>query len=393
MDDRVRSLILDIYDTILDDTSWDRVLDQVAEVVGARGCIMFEIESEPSGALSATHLSSAYDPKLVDDYNRVHAKLELADQSLFARHSAAGDGVDIISDEVLAKTQEELAARANSKAMASFGIHHRAGALLSKDNPLKNRFSVQFTQDHGPLNKADRRILNTLLPHMAKACELARPVSHLQKMSVGLAAALDNFRIGVCLIRADRAIIAQNREFERQMSDTGIFFRTSSGQLEMRRSEDQEWFQRLVSDIGNHGQFGARPRKEALAGTGRGSDITLSVELAPLTSADAFGETRLDGFAVYSFDTSKPIDLDIDVVSQALSLTQSEGALVGLLAQGMTNREIAERRERSVETVNSQVKSLLLKADCANRTQIIRRVTNIGANFLMESPHNGDAAT
>ena len=48
----------------------------------------------------------------------------------------------------------------------------------------------------------------------------------------------------------------------------------------------------------------------------------------------------------------------------------------------LTNREIAGHRDRSVETINTQVKSLLAKADCANRTQLIRRATTIGCRFL-----------
>ena len=57
-------------------------------------------------------------------------------------------------------------------------------------------------------------------------------------------------------------------------------------------------------------------------------------------------------------------------------------SLHGLLAEGLTNRQISDRRNRSVETINSQVKSLLAKADCANRTQLIRRATTIGCRFL-----------
>ncbi len=392
MDERAQALILDIYDTILDPSHWPRVLDQIAELVDARGCIMFEIDGDmPGRALSAKHISSVYDRQTVDAYIREQAAYELADQELFARHSALADSVDIIGDDVLAESRQELDARPNSRAMAAFGIDHRAGALLSKDHPQRNRFSIQFSKHHGPINGGDRRILDLLLPHMAKACELARPLSRLQKLSANLVAALDKFRIGVCLIRANRSIVTQNYEFSRQMSESATFRKSPSGQLMMRRPEDQAWLEGLVAEVTNHGKFGARPRKEALAGSRASHHGTLSVEIAPLTSGDAFGERRLDGFAVYSLDTSRPLDLDIGVVSQVLSLTDAEGALINLLAQGLTNREIAAQRDRSVETVNSQVKSLLSKSDCANRTQLIRRATNIGANFLMGTPQTGDA--
>ncbi|MFT3688650.1 helix-turn-helix domain-containing protein [Paenirhodobacter sp.] len=65
-----------------------------------------------------------------------------------------------------------------------------------------------------------------------------------------------------------------------------------------------------------------------------------------------------------------------------LALTDSETSLVGLMAEGLTNREISARRNRSVETVNSQAKSLLSKTDRINRTQLIRLASSIGAALI-----------
>ena len=54
------------------------------------------------------------------------------------------------------------------------------------------------------------------------------------------------------------------------------------------------------------------------------------------------------------------------------------------MAEGMTNREISDRREKSVETINTQTKSILAKTMSANRTQLIRLATNLSANFLSD---------
>lgn len=379
-----QALILDIYDTVMDGGRWPTVLDKVAEALGARGCILFELDTQPDGTrrLSCPHVSGRYDRDQVAGYVRKFAEFELADQDLFARHSAAGDGIEIIGDEVLAENAAALKARPNAQAMAEFGILHRAGALLSKDNPAQDRFSIQFSGRHGPLGPEDREKLRLLLPHLAKACELGRPLSRLKDLSANLSSVLDHFRIGVCLIRSDRCIVAQNAEFSRQVAEIGSFRRNPAGRLEMVRARDQDWFLNLCAAPARHGRFGARPRKEAMGGTRTDGAGRLAVEIAPLTSADAFGERRLDGYAIYSLDTGRAINIDLDLVSKVLTLTELEKTLVGLVADGLTNREIAERRDRSVETVNTQVKHLLAKADCANRTQLVRRVTTIGADFL-----------
>ena len=85
---------------------------------------------------------------------------------------------------------------------------------------------------------------------------------------------------------------------------------------------------------------------------------------------------------VYSLDTTTNLDLDVETVGKVLNLTSSETVLVELMADGLTNRQIADIRDRSVDTVNTQVKSLLAKANCANRTQLIRRASHIGGHFV-----------
>lgn len=378
-------VILDIYDTVLDAGRWPGVLDRIARAVGARGCIIFELdEADPRARqLRAPHFSAAYDPVLVDGYIHRFAEEEFADQEIIARHSARGDRIEIVGDDVLAPEHSALALRPNAQEMARHGVHYRAGAVLNKDDLSRDRFSVQFSRRHGPMSGAERAALATILPHVAKALHLGRPLRQLSTAYAGLAEAMDRLRIGVCLIRGDRQIICENVEFARQRESAGVFFRDGAGRLEMRAAPDRQWLHAMTADARDHGRCGARPRKEALGGR-QASCGRLAVEISPLTSADAFGERRLDGYAIYSLDTGRELPLDLDLLAKVLTLTQSETRLVGLLAEGLTNRQISDRRNRSVETINSQVKSLLAKADCANRTQLIRLASSIGASFVMD---------
>lgn len=381
MADAVQTLILDIYDTLFDPGRWPEVLDRTADAVGALGIIIFDLSPEGEG-LRAPLISSRYERDAVEAYLAQHGRAELADQTILARHAAAGDDISLVGDEVLAGGPKSLAAQPNARAMAEFGIFHRAGALLNKDDPSRHRFSIQFSRRHGPLGPTDRRALALVLPHMAKALDLAGPLMRLQELASTLSASLDRLRVGVCLIRRDRAIIVQNSEFRRQVAECGIFHVRRDGRLDMRERGDREWFLALTSDPDRHGRFGARARKEAMNGLRPCAACDLSVEIAPLTSLDAFGETRLDGYAVYSLDTRRPLEIDVAAVSRAFALTGSESELLGLIADGLTNREIANRRQRSIETVNSQVKSLLAKSDCANRTQLIRRAATVGNRIV-----------
>lgn len=138
-------------------------------------------------------------------------------------------------------------------------------------------------------------------------------------------------------------------------------------------------FETLKAHGNNHGKFGARPRKEAI---GLAEEHSLCVEVAPLHRAAEIGSKAFDGFLVCSTDTSLPVECDPAPMQQAFGLTDAELALVKAIGDGLTNPEIAERRGRAVDTINTQVKSILAKTSCANRTQFVRMMTRFGTNYL-----------
>ena len=80
----------------------------------------------------APFFSSSYDPAIVTKYLQVHNQQELADQEIFARLSRRTDRIQLIGDDVLTETEEELVSRANVQEMMRNGLRYRAGALLEQ---------------------------------------------------------------------------------------------------------------------------------------------------------------------------------------------------------------------------------------------------------------------
>jgi DNA-binding CsgD family transcriptional regulator len=57
-----------------------------------------------------------------------------------------------------------------------------------------------------------------------------------------------------------------------------------------------------------------------------------------------------------------------------LGITSREAEVLGLIADGLANKQIAERLTLSVRTVEKHVESLLRKTGCASRTQLVALV-------------------
>lgn len=384
----LNELILSIYDTTINPDTWPDVLDRSARFIGATGAMIFELEgSGTERRIKAPYLSKIYDAALVQGYINAYHDEELIDQDIFTSLSKPTDQIHFVSDESLAETEQELLDRRNVRAMVENGIRYRMAALLNKDMIDRDRLALQFSYRSGPISKEhfDKALL--VAPHIAKARNISRPTEQLVDSFRSVAASIDKLVIGICILDKQGRIVHHNQEFQRQLDIYPVFLKDRSGRLVMRSEKPAEALGKLRGPLSNHGRFGARPRKEAITSLIDDIPHTLCIEVAPLTTADEFGEPQLNGHIVYSMDAGNFYEIDGEMLAKIFSLTQTEASILELLAEGLTNAQISERRAKSVETVNSQVKSILEKTQSANRTQLIRLATNISSSFIVDRDH------
>jgi DNA-binding CsgD family transcriptional regulator len=381
-----RELILGIYDAAIDPRKWPAVLDRIADFVGARGVILFNMEGTGANRkLTLSHLSQLYDLNATKEYLGLHHRQELEDQDHFAANQKMTDGIELVPDRVLVDRDGEFFNRPNVRWMRAHGVHHRSGALLNKDNIHRDRFSMQFSEAHGPLNAEDIRKTSLILPHVAKSLSVGRPTEQLFGQYRSILSYIDMLKVGICILAKDGSVIVKNREFQRQMDTYPVYRIGPTGKLLFDNANTDRSIRHLLADVANHGAYGARPRKEAVTAILDGDDYKLCIEVSPLNRADELGTQAICGHIIYSLDTGLPVDINAPLVTRLFELTGAETDVLALMAEGLTNREISERRSTSITTVNSQTKAILSKTTTANRTQLVRLVTNLSANFLSAS--------
>lgn len=380
MNDLIHDTVLSIYDTVADATLWPDVLQRFAEQINAVGCIVFEWDgSSQQRKLSASITSSYYDPVAIDTYISKCFKDEAYNQDVFEAHSLAQDRIDLIEDDVLASTLTDLKKLPNVQVLQKLGVLHRAAGLLNKDNTTISRFSVQFSNNRGRLTTDERNHMAAILPHIAKALDLGRPAQQIALEHRSMLAAMDRLTIGVCILDPKGCVVVSNEEFRRQQETYLAFETLQNGVLQLINAEEQKTFETLKDHALNHGQFGARPRKEAVA---TNDQNFLCIEVTPLNKSIEMGSKRFGGFILYSTDTSLPMHFNSILLKRIYKLTDAELSLVDMIAQGLTNAQIAELRQRSVATINAQVKSILSKSHCATRTQFVRLMMSFGVSYI-----------
>lgn len=379
----LHEMILRIYDAAADPSLWCGVLDDVVARAGAQGSVMFEWQNiNGRQALSTPFYSDFYTPEALSMYVVKCMELEAKDQAIIREHTKSHDTVELIDDTVLAESVEALKKQEHVQKLLKLGVFHRAAGVLNKDNPWISMFSLQFSIDRNNMNEDERYYLSKILPHIAKSYDLSLPMRQLNQQYSGALAAIDQLMIGICVIDNSGNIVLSNSEFERQIESYSKFRKTPNGKLLLDNDVDQQNFSAMQGHALDHGKFGARPRKEAIAVT---SDSFLCIEITPIKQSGAFGSAPLDGYVVYSTDTSLPFRCNTDPIQSAFGLTNTELSIVEAIFDGLSNSEIAERRDRSVETVNTQVKSVLSKSNCNTRTQLVRMMMRFGTDFLTPS--------
>lgn len=377
----LQQLVLDIYQTVSEPEKWSSVLDRLTELVQAQGCIMYEwTRLGDDRVLNTTLITSNYDRTIINDYMRRHSNWEYRDHELFDTASLKQDGIDLVSETDLYEDEEAYLALPHVQEMLTYGVRHRYGGLLDKDNPFRSRFAIQTGEKRGRFSGEDFSLLAGVLPHVAKALDLGTTLRLGRPDQGAIRDLIDSMPVGLCLLDMRGHVVIKNTEFERQIDKHGAFWIDRGDKLVLHDQADRQHFDRLLTDAKNHGLFGARPRKEAVPVNARGRAGKLWIELIPPRTYAEWGLTDQRYALLISRDTLQPISIDMDMARLTYGYTEAEAEVTAMVCDGLTNAEIANRRERSRETINAQVKTILAKTGVGNRTQLVRLLCNFVAS-------------
>jgi len=247
-------------------------------------------------------------------------------------------------------------------------------AVLQLCDVVSDEQSHSYTSLNGDVAEAS----DAILPSPVKMKGLVSHAHHLAQLQQGLMAAINRLSLGVCILNHACNVIDMNQEFERQVQAYDAFRLGPTGKLDFASGCNRDGLSSLL--IGNNQ---SRLHKEVLPVLDGGETRALCIDIETLLSVHENGEEKADGAIIYSMDTSLMSEVNVDPLAKTYELTPTEAKLSKMVCEGMTNVQIAEIRGRAVDTINAQVKSVLAKTRCTNRTQLVRLMTSFGTDFLV----------
>lgn len=364
-------LIQSIYDTALHPGAIGDLLQQIAERMGAYGAMIFDCTTYGNQRVAGLqYLSDVYDRQATLDYVARYNDFEVADQDRLADLSTPGNRINLIHDRAL--YSDTYPPGENVAAMKRRGVTDRIGGLLNKEIWNADRFAFQFIAGSSLPDEARVRWAEDMLAHLGKALSIGRSIETKRLMELAFIQVLDALPFGLAIITPQSQVAYRNPEFARLVQDRSELEITRNGDLEIRAASNQSAINNLLQNDSAHGRFGARPRQEAVFLPFEQTELGLFIEICPLQHHPDLDNFGTGARLVSVFDGTKALDVDLEQVQRFFPLSKSEIVVLGLVSNGYSNIQIAEERGRSVETVNSQLKSILKKTNTRNRTELVK---------------------
>ncbi|MFY0733733.1 helix-turn-helix transcriptional regulator [Aurantimonas sp. NFXS3] len=373
-------IIREIYDSVVKPGLWPNILERVADSIGARGAFMLDIHTVSSERrVVPKHFTSNYDADAVGQYFRDHNQRELADQDVLTSIVGRGDDIDLVPDTVL---QRQEGSMNDVWRTIDRRLDWRAAAILTKDCHDRGRLAFQFTGDANRTKEWHLRRAAIFLPHIAKAMDLGRSISEAQQEKRQLSETLESLLVGVAIMDARGRMTFCNTEFRRHLDAAGSIRLDRHGGLLISFGSEVARIDHLYGSLGSHGRFGGRPRKEAVILNATGAQH-LIVEVMPLCSAPQLDHSDSGGHIIYSIDMTRAFAIDRARMTRLFGLTPAEADVMAHLAEGLTSEQIADRRDTSVMTARTQLKSIYSKLGVSGRIQAVRVAANSSNAFIL----------
>ncbi|MFD1711958.1 helix-turn-helix transcriptional regulator [Ottowia flava] len=247
------------------------------------------------------------------------------------------------------------------------GLKHTAGVVVRDEGSARDVLSFMRPRDAQPYSADDKRVIQQLMPDIARAARLRARANTLSRTaSLGLAA-LDTLRQAVAVVDAQARIHLSNAAAEQLFNQLGPLL-VRQGRLRCGDRPTQDRLEHLIRcTCASPPVAGALTVAEGAWRRG--------VSVLPLQASHAWasGQTVPMALVVVAVPGTG-VKLDASLVSDVLGLSPAEVRLVLLLAAGKTVKDFAALEATSWHTARSHLRNAMRKTGCHRQSELVHLV-------------------
>ena len=367
-----------IYSASVHDETWPEALDRCIDAVGVGCAALISFDTLDPSAYRLDVLGHRLRQGMTEERARYWLE-HLAPLDAVGQHYVAGQPSHrLVSDtEAFGISPNALRERPDSRFLRKhLGLYRRLAVRLNDTPRYFDNLAVQFSAELDEIPIGVFKALQGVLPHLGKAVEMGQLFGQLRHRYRAVLAALDHVGLGLCVLDKVGRVIVANAEAERILDAGHGLKRLSSGALQCREATDAAALATALEGAMLSRQ-GERTRAESLLAVRCVPDAEpLLIDISPLR--DHLDELAGGGgggeVLVQLIDIGNADSCSVAPFAAAYSLTEAESAVAALLVEGLTNPEIAETRGTGIDTVKTQVGSLMKKARATSRVTLVRAI-------------------
>lgn len=372
-----QDLTLRVYDSITNPDAWPRILDEIVQLLDAQAANIFVGESlhpELESVWLSDVLSDLFDDESKRDllaserelYESIPINIPkrglVSEKELIRRHNAAGFPKLELRD-------------LHNYIKERYNIYHRCTSPLNYKPHYFDFLTVHYGAKYADVPADQTRKATSILPHIAKAIEVNRPFLLLQARFSAILDALDKFKLGVIIVGPDHQLWLKNQAAAAMIECGDSFVISHNNQLVFRKRDDQASVDSMISGMQSGNSTKLRSGKLLLSRQENRQPYLADLSL--LNNPDLGTSKFQHGFLLILIDPEQHDLVDFTHFKELYELTPSELDVCKLIVRGHTNREIADIRGVSSETVVSQVKTSFSKTGIQKRTELVRLAHSI----------------
>lgn len=377
----INSLIGDIYDAGANDGDWQAMGKRLFNCLGADAGTM-RLRRADGQSVNVFEVSRADESQYADHYSHIDPI-----RAAMARVPATQDwqSAVLLSEDLVEADAYHRTEFFQDFARPNGQDHMLLGAVGDRDGTIMGFFRDGMSFGHDEKSKLAR-----LLPHMQRALQLRQRLREAELCARVGYSAFEALPGSAVVVDAELNILFANSAAARSLSGRGLPIgiaaasHTSLGtRLVIDNREQSGRLRALVRDASSGGSGGAM-RIEVDSGSDERLD-QLAVLVSP-QPPQLGGQPARPGepapVLILITQLARPSAPRPSLLGDLFGLSIAEGAVALALLGGQTAESVARERDVSLETVRSQIRTVLRKTDAAN----LRDFERIGALLASLAP-------
>jgi DNA-binding CsgD family transcriptional regulator/GAF domain-containing protein len=364
-----------IYEAGGDATLWTGVLTSISDALnGAGASLLIHNLQSTTGAIAA---SVRVDPQALREYGEHYVKLDPWLQRAYRvgklRPGLAVTGVELVPNDEFARTPycAEFAAR--------YGITRFLGGAILVEGPVSS--SLSLLRNERDFSEEELAFVRELMPHLARALQFHRRLSHVQEASQAATDALERLPLGVILLDATGRVLFANVAARTiaELND-GLSLHGDGPSASLRAETTA--LRRIIADaLAIPGRARRGGGALSLSRPSRKRSLEVLVTVLGPTAAARLGDSGARA-AMFVSDPTATISTDAQVLQQLYGLTPTEARVAAGLAGGLSIRDIADANTMTMNTARWHAKNVFAKTDTAGQGDLIRLLLTGPASVL-----------